>query len=189
LDTVKTLQGDVELHSVGQTVVVTLRGETGNHVFRVETNLLTGLPAPFHTAAGEVLFWRGNLVVVAPREAKAWHFSLRGAEVQANPEGKPLPGAELDATLRASYELTRIAEATAVISRSGPKAFEEQEPKGVKGVFEGTDIDYQDTGGGGGLGTCGRTCSMSCGDGSSCSASCGPNRCASCSCPASCSCS
>lgn len=185
LDTVKKLQGAVELHSVGQTIEVTLRGEAGNHLFRVETDLLTGLPTPFHAATGEVWFWRGHLVVVAPLEAKAWHFSLRGAEAQASPDGKPLPGAEMDATLRASYDLTRIAEATAVISRSGPKAFEA--PKGVKGIFERTD--YQDPGGGGGLGGCGTSCSISCGDGSSCSASCGSNRCASCSCPASCGCS
>jgi hypothetical protein len=38
-----------------------------------------------------------------------------------------------------------------------------------------------------GLSTCGRSCSMTCGDGSHCSISCGLG-CASCSCPALCAC-
>src|SRR5690348_14583010 len=64
---VQTLRGDVEMRSVGPTVVVTLLGKDGVHLFQVETDLLTGLPQLSRTAA-EVRFWRGHLVVLASRE-------------------------------------------------------------------------------------------------------------------------
>src|SRR5690348_414418 len=75
LAVVRTFHGDVEMRSTGQTVVVTLRGTEGVQVFEVETDLLTGLPQ-LDRAEAEVRFWRGHLVVVAPREGKAWHFSV-----------------------------------------------------------------------------------------------------------------
>jgi hypothetical protein len=184
LSFVQTLHGDVEMRSSGQTVVVTVRAEDGDHLFKVETDLLAGLPQLSATAA-EVLFWRGHLVVTTLREGKAWHFSVPGMDALRNPEDPPLPGRALDARLRASYELTRIDTAAAITSRSGPGTFE-----GLRGVFDRVDTEYQDptSGGTGGVGSCGASCTTTCGDGSSCSATCVPNRCASCSCPATCTC-
>lgn len=183
---VQTLHGDAEIRSSGQTVIVTVRGADGDHRFQVDTGLLTGLPQLSSTAA-EVLFWRGHLVVTAPREGKAWHFSVPGMDADRKPEDPPLPGKALDARLRASYELTRIDTATGITSRSGPGALDDA-GGGLRSVFANIDTEYQDPGSGGGVGGCGLSCTISCGDGSTCSASCGSNRCASCSCPATCTC-
>ena len=178
LSVVQTFRGDVEMRTSGQTVVVTLRDADGDHLFRVETSLLTGLPQIRSTGA-DILFWQGHLVVKAPNDGKAWHFSVPGLDRSRR------PGKELDAQLRATYELTRIDTASAIISRSGPGAL--SEPL-LRGVFANMDTEYQDPGSGGGVGSCGLTCTITCGDGSSCSASCVANRCASCSCPATCTC-
>ncbi|MES1242653.1 MAG: hypothetical protein ABUT39_13645 [Acidobacteriota bacterium] len=186
LAAVQAFRGSVEIRTTGQTVLVTLRGEDGDHAFKVETDLLAGLPGPFHTGDAEILFWRGHLVVTASREGKAWHFSVPGADALRRPEDPRLPGRELDARLQAAYELTRIDRASAILSRSGPAALTPGPEERLKGIFA-SDTEYQDPGGGG-IGSCGKTCNITCGDGSSCSASCSESRCASCSCPASCSC-
>lgn len=185
LATVRSYQGEVEMRSSGQTAVVTVRGADGDHLFMVATDLLTGLPRLAATA-GEVRLWAGHLVVTAPREGRAWHFSVPGINVSRKPADPPLPGKELDAELRASYELTRINRAIGIVSRSGPGALDEK-AGGLRGVFANVDTEYQDPGSGG-VGSCGTSCTTSCGDGSSCSATCAANRCASCSCPATCTC-
>ncbi|MDP9122553.1 MAG: hypothetical protein M3O15_14490 [Acidobacteriota bacterium] len=142
----------------------------------------------------EVLLWRGHLVVIAPRTGKALHFSIPGMEAEvrsaelpdrADRRIPPPDAVELDGRLGGQFELTRVATATAIISRSGPRALLPDEPLALLRAND----DVQDLGGGTGVGTCGASCSTSCRDGSSCSTSCGANLCAHCSCPASCTCS
>lgn len=140
LAAVQTFQGDVEMRSTGQTVAVTLRGADGDHLFLVKTDLLTGLPQ-LSSTAGEVRLWAGHLVVLAHREGKAWHFSVPGIDAFRKP-GDPLPGKELDAELRASYEVARFNKVTGIVSRSGPGALD-LKAGGLQGIFA-ADTEYQD---------------------------------------------
>lgn len=186
LDRVETLSGDVQVSRSGQAVTVTVRGQqtAGDRLFLVEADDLGDLPASFHSDWAQIRYWRGHLVVTAPREGKAFHFSISGF-------GEPVrPSPEADVTglgdrLRERFELTRIDSATAITARSGPRAFVVEEEKGLRKMFEPDDNQEVP---GGGVGNCGTSCTITCGDGSTCSTSCGSRRCASCSCPASCSC-
>lgn len=187
LDTLETLQGAVELSRTGQNVAISIRGldPAADRLFKVEITSLTGAPASFRTASGEVLYWGGHLVVVAPREGKALHFSIPGFDElpRASKEPRSIPVAShLNAVLREKYQLAEI-DAAAIISRGGPRAFQPEEA--MKKIL-GQEADNQDPGSG--VGGCGTSCNINCADGSSCSANCGTRRCASCTCPASCSC-
>ncbi|HVF58371.1 MAG TPA: hypothetical protein VNJ70_00945 [Thermoanaerobaculia bacterium] len=190
LDRVQSFRGTVEVSTEADTVLVVLtEAGGGTHLFRVETTGHPALPVAFRAEAAEVLLWRGHLVVIARRARQALHLSIpgalpprRGVQLEQTPHPR-----DVEASLRASYDLTRIDTATAIISRSGPLALVPGSG-GRNRIFE-QEIDYDDPGGGGGPGGCGTACSISCGDGSSCSATCQPPRCARCSCPASCTCS
>jgi hypothetical protein len=184
LDTLETFNGRVDLVAKAHIVKILLTGadRAADRWFQVE---LSGRTAPlrsFSADPAQILFWRGNLVVIVPGERKALHFSVPGFAPG------PKLARELDDLLD-GYNTTRIETATAIISRSGPQL----EPTGGD---ESPRVDlektvgpfYQSPGGGVGDGGCGTSCSQSCADGSSCSVTCGPNRCAHCSCPASCSC-
>ena len=193
LDTVRTLRGAAEVKTQGRALVVVIQADdgTGDHLFQVETASLTGLPIALRTNSAEILFWRGHLVVMASREGKALHFSIPGIELQARaaavPRSAQVDVAGIDKLLRSRFHLTRV-DATGIVSREGPLALRTGDEAGLRGIFANDD-DVQDPGTGGGLGSCGSSCSTTCGDGSSCSATCSSPRCAHCSCPASCSCS
>lgn len=192
LDTVETLQGRLNVRSDGRVFAVTIEKPDGGGFrrFDVELESGTGTALDFQADAGEIHYWRGHLVVVAPQERKAFHFSMkdlvRPARMMDAPLASASDAAELDAMLRSKYELTRSDRAVAISSLGGPRALEAGGE--LRSRIAPADIDYQDPGGGGGLGTCGASCSITCGDGSNCSTSCTGTRCASCSCPASCSC-
>jgi hypothetical protein len=190
LDTIQTLQGSLTVRSDGRVFAITIEKPEGGGFRRFDVELESGKgPAfDFRAEAGEIHYWRGHLVVVAPRERKAFHFSMkdlvRPARMMDAPLASASDAAELDSMLRSKYELTR-SEAVAISSLGGPRALE---AGGELRSRIAPEIDYQDPGGGGGLGTCGSSCTITCGDGSSCSTSCLGTRCASCTCPASCSC-
>ena len=190
LESLETLAGSVDVQSEGERVFVTLRAQdpAGERLFIVETEGPSGLSASSYSYGdAEVLFWKGHLVVIAARDGQALHFSIPGVDARSTPaqdraRRTPDP-AKLDAHLREGYELTRIDRVTALISRGGPRAFDpidrgelkvapREEPKEPTGV-----------------GSCGKSCTITCGDNSSCSVSCGETRCASCTCPALCKCS
>lgn len=191
LDTVETLQGRLNVRSDGRVFAITVEKPEGGGFrrFDVELESGTGPALDFRADAGEVHYWRGHLVVVAPSERKAFHFSMknlvRPARMMDAPLASASDAAELDSMLRSKYELTR-SEAVVISSLGGPRALEAGGE--LRSRIAPMDVDYQDPGGGGGLGTCGSSCTISCGDGSTCSTSCMGTRCASCTCPASCSC-
>ncbi len=190
LRTAEVLTAQVDMRTEGRTVFVTLVG--GDRVFRVDVDSEAGLPASFHTDSAQILYWQGHLVVIAPQEARAFHFSILGDQDQ--PQITPdvwLPrskrsAADLDRLLPSSYEVTRIEAATAIISTAGPAA-------GKRHLFLNDDFqDYNPNGSGSG----GSSCTQSCPNRSSCSATCpaatgGVTSSAHCSCSpgATCSCS
>lgn len=189
LDTLETLQGAVELSRTRQNLTVSVRGldPAADRLFNIETTSLTGIPASFRTASAEVLYWGGHLIVVAPREGKALHFSIPGFDElpRATKEPRSTPiASQLNTVLREKYQLIQI-DAAAIISRGGPRAFQPEQEETVKKIL-GREADNQDPGSG--VGSCGTSCNINCADGSSCSANCSTRRCASCSCPASCLC-
>ena len=192
LDTVQTLQGDVKVLGDGRVFAISIETPEGGgfHRFDVELESRTGAVLNFRTQAGEIHYWGGHLVVVAPRERKALHFSLLNTGKQVRTTDAPLVSAsdvaEVDSMLRSKYELTRLDSAVAISSLGGPRALEAGSE--LRSRIAPVDIDYQDPGSGG-IGTCGSSCNVKCGDGSNCTANCIAPRCASCSCPASCSCS
>jgi len=182
LETLDSLHGPAVVRKTGQTLVVTLPSQDGNdNWFRIEAAQGTALPAGFRADSAQVHFWMGHLVLLA--DGKAWHFSVPGLDRFISQEGQVPDSSEM-AGLTRGYDLKEV-EVSAIYSADGPQARRLNE--GLRNIFA-TDIDYDDPGSGG-IGSCGKTCSISCGDGSTCTASCGPNRCAHCSCPASCSCS
>jgi hypothetical protein len=182
LEKLESLQGSAVVRKAGQTLVVTLPSQDGHGSwFRIEAAQGTPLPAGFRADSTQVHFWMGHLVLLAG--GKAWHFSVPGLDRFISQEGQVPDSSEL-ADLTRGYDLKEV-EALAIYSANGPRASRLNE--GLRNIFA-TDIDYDDPGSGG-IGSCGKTCSISCGDGSSCSTMCGANRCAHCSCPASCSCS
>ena len=194
LDSIETLTGRVNVRGDGRSFVVTLtrRDGAGRMQFEIETGEQAGRPFAFSADNAEIHFWMGHLVVVAPSERKALHFSVEGIDrfVRSRPGGPQLDTtsalSELDTLLRANYRLTRIETASSIISKNEQAL---RLPPGLGQQLGETDTDYPDYGGSGGLGGCGSSCSTSCGDGSSCTATCNAPRCARCSCPASCSCS
>lgn len=189
LDKIETTRGPVEVRTEGLAVVMTLDrpGVAQDRLFRVEVDSAVGLPSAlrFHEPAAEVLLWRGHLFLVAPGQGKAWHFSIADTDAAARTRpGSPDP-ALLEATLAGDYELSRLG-ASAIISRGGPQAFRPEAGGALRS--SPLKIDYQDPESSG-IGSCGTSCTMKCGDGSSCNVTCSAKRCAACSCPASCTCS
>jgi hypothetical protein len=195
LDTVERLTGRVEIHSDSRAVTVALHGNDSadGHLFIVETEGIEQ-PISLRAASAEVFFWRGHLVVIVSRQGKALHFSIPGIDATsgAKPVDMPWVGTksdirDLDAWLEERYELTRIDTATGIISRGGPQAFlVDQEAGG--GPLDKQDPFYVPPDPGSGNGSCGVSCSITCGDQSTCSVTCASNRCASCTCPPSCTC-
>jgi hypothetical protein len=190
LDTVETLTGSVQVRGDGRTFTVTVARPGGGVLrkFELEADQPAGPAVQLDAKAAEVHFWNRHLVVVAPGERKALHFSMLGPErsIRPNLGGPQIDSAsalaELDTLLRTTYDLTRIESVTSIISKNA-QALKVQ--AGI-GQQTGAEVDNQDYGGG--LGTCGSSCTITCGDNSGCSANCTPPRCSSCSCPASCSC-
>jgi len=182
----ETLTGQMDVDVKGQMVVVKMSGAAGERWFRVATSRPTPLPSSLSADSAEMFYWQGHLLLLVPRDRKAIQFSMPGfmPRIPAPAEG---PGvvrnaSDLDALL-AGYEVTRIDTATEIISAQGPRALlviEEKKPSPKQFTPPPNP--------GGGLGTCGASCSITCGDGSTCSANCVSPRCASCNCPASCSC-
>ena len=180
LDKLESVQGAASVQKTGQVLVVTLPSQDGHgRWFRVEAGSegASSFPAGFRAAEAQVHYWKGHLVLIA--DGKAWHFSVPGADRFLS-DAAQVPDA---ADLVQGHDLKEI-HVSAIYSASGPRAARLND--GLRNVFANTD-DQQDIGNG--LGSCGTTCSITCGDGSTCSATCGGNRCARCSCPASCSCS
>lgn len=195
LDSIETLTGRVSVRGDGHSFVVTVTRRNGaaHKQFEIETGDQPGRQMAFSADNAEIHFWMGHLVVVAPDQREALHFSVEGIDKLLRPgtEGPQLDTtsavAELDALLRANYHLTRIETAASIVSKNEQAL---KLPPGLNQQLGEMDTDYPDYGsGGGGLGGCGSSCSTTCGDGSSCSATCSSPRCAHCSCPASCNCS
>lgn len=189
LDRMEVLRGWVGIQTSGETATVHVgQSDSLDRVFKVEIEDRTALPLSFRADSAQVFYWQGNLAVLDSEEGRAIHFSIPGFEPSSAPAtGRLVPGAELDALL-ARYELTKIETATAIVSGQGPRVV--LDPRwGEPWSRSKIDDLAPPPSGGSGVGTCGVSCSISCGDGSSCSATCGPKRCASCTCPASCSCS
>jgi len=189
LDEVEVLRGWVDVQTSGEMVTVhvgRLSGST-DRVFKVQLEEQAA-PVSFQSNAAQVFFWRGNLAVLAIGEGRALRFSIPGFQAPPGPAtGRLVPGADLDALL-ARYELTKIDTASAIVSGQGPRPL--LDPRwGEPGSRSKVDDLTPPASGGSGVGACGVSCDISCGDGSSCSASCGAKRCASCTCPASCTCS
>ncbi len=191
LDSIASLRGDVELRSNDQVVSITLRSEAGDFFYKVEADSLAGVPGAFHSDVADLYLWRGNLIIAAAREGRAWHFLIPEAyfpETEGQRELRPAVQGLIKG-LDERFDVVRIDTATAIIDRKGSHVTPfELDASGELRRSVAKDTEYQDPGSGG-VGGCGTTCSQSCADGSSCQATCGPNRCASCSCPASCSCS
>ncbi|HEX3554633.1 MAG TPA: hypothetical protein VIA62_15530 [Thermoanaerobaculia bacterium] len=184
----ETLTGPMDVDVKGQRVVVKMSAAAGERWFRVATSGPAPLPSSFSADSAEAFYWQGHLLLLVPRDRKAIQFSMPGfmpARVPAPAEGsgEVRSVSDLD-TLLVGYEVTRIDTATEIISAQGPRALlviEERKPSPKQFTPPPNP--------GGGLGTCGSSCSITCGDGSTCSATCTSPRCASCNCPASCSCS
>src|SRR6266545_1945996 len=192
LDSTETLTGRVTVRGDGHSFIVTLTRQDGGRRMQIEieTGDQPGRTMAFSAENAEIHFWMGHLVVVAPGQRRALHFSVEGIDKLARPrtDGPQLDTAsalaELDALLRANYDLTRIESATSIVSKNEQAL---RLPPGIKQTGQ-ADVDNQDYGTSGGLGGCGSSCSVTCGDGSNCSATCTSPRCAHCSCPASCTC-
>jgi hypothetical protein len=192
----ETLTGHVDVVNQGRTLVMKLKLDAGagDRWFRVETDSLLPLPASFSADAAEILYWQGHLLLRMPAERKAFLVSMPGYRPAPVPPaaaaglGPVRTDASLDAFL-AGYDVTRIDSATEIASSQGPRARvsigidrEGREP-------ENKSFTPPPNPGSGGVGTCGNSCSITCGDFSTCTANCTTPRCASCSCPASCTCS
>jgi len=181
LEKLETVEGSAVVRRTGQVLVMSLPGQEGHgRWFRVEAVRGASLPAGFRADSAQVHYWMGHLVLIA--EGKAWHFSVPGRDAVSEAAQVP-DAAELEALLR-GYDVKEV-KASAIYSASGPRA--NLLDGGMRNIF-GFEDDQQDPGSGG-LGSCGSSCSITCGGGSSCSATCGAPRCAHCTCPASCSCS
>ena len=183
LEKLENVQGSAVVRKTGHSLVVILPGQDGgDRWFRVETSKdgASQLPSGFRSDDAQVHYWMGHLVLIA--NGSAWHFSVPGLDKFLSKAAETPDSAEL-ASLVSGYQVKEV-QVSAIYSASGPRARHLND--GLGSIFENID-DQQDIGNG--LGSCGSTCSITCGDGSSCSATCGSNRCARCSCPASCSCS
>jgi hypothetical protein len=193
LDSIETLTGRVRVQGDGRTFVVTINplDGSGRRQFEIETEGRPGRTLDLSVESAEVHFWMGHLVVVAPKQSKAFHFSIDSIDKFLRPrtDGPQLDTdsalAELDSLLRANYDLTRIETVSSIVSKNEQALKLPPQPKQETGRSVG--IDEPDASGG--PGGCGASCTTGCGDGSRCSASCSATRCARCSCPASCSCS
>lgn len=189
LDTVETIRGTVEVKAEGRAAVVTVEKPDGSGLRRFDVDLQE--PSSFleiGSAPGEIRSWRGHLVVVSPTSGEALHFALadivRPARIPVAPLSTASEVADLDRVLGSRYQLTKVA-ALGITSLSGPRALEAGSE--IRSLLAPVNYDYQDPGPGG-IGSCGASCNITCGDGSTCQATCSGTRCASCSCPASCSC-
>jgi hypothetical protein len=164
--------------------------------FRVEADLPAGFPASFAAEAAELLAWEGNLVVVAPGEGQALHFTIpsinRETRLNAKRRGLELliDPRQVDADLASRYRLTRIDTVSAILAKGGPAALVPFEPVAASRGMDKSDIviSHDDVPGEPGLGSCVKSCTADCGDGSTCAITCGTNRCGHCDCPLLCSC-
>lgn len=190
LDQAQVLRGWVDVQTTGDVVTVQVGRPDGTigHLFKVEVKGQSESPVSFQSDYAQAFYWRGHLVVLAVREAKALHFSIPGFDAPPAPgTGSFLPGIDLD-HLGARYELAEIATATAILSGQGPQATLNPEWGEPRRLFKSGEFTPP-PGGGGGVSGCGSSCSISCRDGSTCSITCGDRRCASCTCPLLCQCS
>lgn len=200
LQTPKSWQGRIEMEQREGQVDLAVFDDHGRIVrrFSVEAALPEGFPPSFEAQAADILSWEGNLVVVAAEAGQAFHFAIpaidqqiqrsartRGLKLQIDP-------ARLDEELAAQNQLTRVDTATAILATGGPAA---ELPFGlIPGVREtaksrdiGISVDTPPADPPG-VGSCMKSCTAECGDGSGCSITCGPNRCGYCRCPLSCGC-
>lgn len=190
LDKLQVVEGPVEVRLEGTSVYLVPGGRTGPEalLYKVDVESRAGLPDSFRSPNARIYYWLGHLVLVAPDQQKAWSFTVpdlappAGARVVETPDAFVLEG-----SLKQRFKLESI-EAEAISSMGGPRAglpIARDLRSAALGVQ--IPIDYPDDGGGG-VGSCGTTCSITCADGSNCTATCGSRRCASCICPAACSC-
>lgn len=188
LDTLEVLRGPVEAQTEGAWVTLTFGDEKAEKfkIFRVELDR-SSLPVSFDIDAGEVYYWGGHLIVLAPAKGQGWHFSVPGSDESAKRRPGVRPSMDAMKALLTRYDLTEVP-AAGLASYSGPKALQPERPSALGSTALGFEPENQDPGGTG-VGTCGDGCSISCRDGSTCTISCGPNRCATCTCPLSCVCS
>lgn len=192
----ETLTGHVDVVNQGRSLVMKLKlgAGAGDRWFRVETDSLLPLPGSFSADSVEILSWQGHLLLRMPAEKKAFLVSMQGFRPAPVPPaaaaglGPVQTPASLDAFL-AGYDVTRIDSATEIASSQGPRALasisidlERRDPM-TKSFYPPPNPSS------GGVGTCGNSCSITCGDFSSCTATCTAPRCAKCSCPAACTCS
>ncbi|HEX4959418.1 MAG TPA: hypothetical protein VF173_01170 [Thermoanaerobaculia bacterium] len=188
--------GRLDLVNQGQAVVIKLAGPAGKDAvwFRVETSSPAPLPSTLKAVRADLFYWEGQVLLLAANERKAFYFSIPGfkpGRVMPPPGGGPPVRSTPDLdSLLAGYDLTRIDTVTGITSAQGPRALaviEGRSPsprtKQITPFTPPPDPPH------GGLGTCGASCSTTCGDGSFCTVTCANPRCASCSCPASCICS
>lgn len=130
LDSVETLRGSVRVLSDGRKFVVTFERPDGGDFqrFDVEVEGPVGEALDFRIDSGEIHSWIGHLIVVAPKERKALHFSMLGPERLPKAADAPFASAsdlaELDALLSSQYELSRIDTAVVMSSLRGPRAVE-----------------------------------------------------------------
>lgn len=201
----ESLPGAIAMGTAGQTVVIAVADEPGGEIRHlVVIEAADTLPQlTFSSAQAHLQAWPGQVVVTAPVEGRAFHFSLETAPVFV-PFGSaehivasPDPRA-VDTFLQSGYNLTSISGVASILVQSGRLDGMKWEqilsgelarrlggrlrPLGLE------EIEPFQQGPGGGSASCGTSCSQGCGDGSACSITCAPPRCAKCTCPLDCAC-
>lgn len=200
LQNLKTFAGRAEMQSESHRVTLRLLGNEGETLQRFSL-VVAGepeLPEALSTAEAQIMLWEGNLVVIAPREGKAFHFEIPSINqlTRRNAAARRLPlqvsPEALDSDLEQRYALTRISSVVSIVAVGGPAARQPDSPDSLErdllkaGIGISEDIIPSDEGG---LSSCGVSCEINCANGSHCSVSCGQRQCASCRCPALCQCS
>lgn len=190
LDKLQLIEGAVEARVEGNSLYLIPGGRSMGQalLFKVDLAGREELPASFRSASARIYYWRGHLILVASDQQKAWSFTVPDLPPVAGTRAVDTPeAAVLEDSLRQQYDLGSIS-VEAISSMEGPRArlpIAQKLTSAALGVQ--IPIDYPDDGGGG-VGSCGTTCSITCADGSNCSTTCSSRRCASCTCPATCSC-
>ena len=129
-DRIESLQGNLRVLSDGRKFVVTFEGPDESDFLRFDIELEgpVGDPLDFRVDSGEIHYWLGHLIVVAPKERKALHFSMVRGERLPKAADAPFASAsdlaELDSLLSSQYELSRIDRAVVMSSLRGPRAVE-----------------------------------------------------------------
>lgn len=194
------MRGKAAVRTVSGAAIVAL-DENGDgyldRMFTIQDSSLELAPVGLSATRAHILSWPGHLVVIAPGPGKALHFSLTTEAKLALPGNDvgswavPDP-AELDTILLAHYELGRFDTATSIGSRWGRMervsldqiaGWSEERLRDLVPASQPSIIPQNPTPDPGGLGTCGTSCTQTCGDGSHCSISCPAPRCATCGCP------